>query len=270
MSGDLDIIRAFRAEDAVVDDVSQTSARAALLAHIAGSATGGRGGHRPHVRRRFVGVRIRFDVVAIALSILVVVGVGTAFLTIGSKPPHRPAMPHQAVGTKGPPVIRNFSPHPPPALPGQTACTAELTRPGVSPGGVFWPSVCQFQPLGGAGSPNGTFHASTGKVNGVSAYRFLITASGLGPNNGRSMYAVWLLQAAPRYGTAGTFRLLEPQTPQLLGVIEPGVAHDGTLAAEGSVPAELLGSDYLLLITLQHHTTATTPGRTVLRGFVSL
>jgi hypothetical protein len=120
------------------------------------------------------------------------------------------------------------------------------------------------------GSPSGTFHGNAGKVNGVNEYRFSITAVGLGPNTGASVYAVWLLQAVPRSGTLGTFRLLEPQRPRLLGVIDPGVGHDGRLAAEGSVPPALLGDDDLLLITVQPYRTAATPGRTVLRGFVSL
>jgi hypothetical protein len=127
-----------------------------------------------------------------------------------------------------------------------------------------------FQPPSPVGSPSATFHGNAGRVNGVDEYRFSITASGLGPNTGGSVYAVWLLQAAPRNGTAGTFRLLEPRRPLFLGVIEPGVGGHGRLAAEGSVPADLLGDDDLLLIALQPHRTAATPGRTVLRGFVSL
>jgi hypothetical protein len=97
----------------------------------------------------------------------------------------------------------------------------------------------------------------------------LITASGLRPNTDGDVYAVWLLQAAPRGGTVGSYRLLKPEKPRLLGVIEPGVGRDGKLAAEGSLPLSLLGSDYLLLITLQPHPSVATPGRTVLHGFVS-
>jgi hypothetical protein len=114
------------------------------------------------------------------------------------------------------------------------------------------------------------FHASSAKVDGVNQYRFLITASGLRPNTNGSSYAVWLLEAATRGGAIGTYRLLEPQRPRLLGVIEPGVGSQGKLAAEGSVPTALLGTDYLLLITLQPHRSPATPGRTVLHGFVSL
>jgi hypothetical protein len=114
------------------------------------------------------------------------------------------------------------------------------------------------------------FHASSAKVDGVNQYRFLITASGLRPNTNGSSYAVWLLEAATRGGTIGTYRLLEPQRPRLLGVIEPGVGSQGKLAAEGSVPPGLLGSDFLLLITLQPHESVAMPGRTVLHGFVSL
>jgi hypothetical protein len=278
MSGDLDLVRAFRAEDGVVDATSHEKARAALLEHIAGSASGKRDA-RPRWRSRkvFVG-RIRADMVAIALATLVVAGVGAAFLSIGSNRPQRPAQ-YVVTGPKGPPVIRNFSPRTPPTLPGQRVCTAALTRPAVAPGGLFWPTVCQspsqgpggsLQPPGPGGSPSGTFHGNVARVDGVVEYRFLITAGGLVPSTGESVYAVWLLQAAPRNGTAGTFRLLEPQRPQLLGVIEPGVGRDGKLAAEGSVPANLVGDDDLLLVTLQPHRSVATPGRTALRGFVSL
>jgi hypothetical protein len=149
-------------------------------------------------------------------------------------------------------------------------CTAELTRYDIGPGGLFWPTTCQFQSPGVGGWPHGTFHASSGKVNGVNEYRFLITASGLRANAGGSVYGVWLLEAAPRGGAIGTYRLLQPQRPRLLGLIEPGVGRDGKLAAEALMPPELLGSDYLLLITLQPHRSAATPGRTVLHGFVSL
>jgi hypothetical protein len=113
-------------------------------------------------------------------------------------------------------------------------------------------------------------HASAARVDGVNQYKFLITASGLRPNTNGSTYAVWLLEAATRGGTIGTYRLLKPQRPRLLGVIEPGVGSQGKLAAEGSVPPGLLGSDYLMLITLQPHQSNRTPGRIVLHGFVSL
>jgi hypothetical protein len=277
MSGELDLVRAFRAEDGAVDASSEEQARTALLERIAGSAGGEADARSRWSYPKGVVVRIRADVVAIALATLVVVGVGAAFLSVGTNRQPRPA--HAVAGPHGPPVIQNFSPRRPPALPGRAVCTAELTRPAVAPGGLFWPSVCQsprqgpggsVQPPSPVGSPSGTFHGSASKVNGLNEYRFSITASGLVPNTGGNAYAVWLLQATPRNGTAGTFRLLEPQRPQLLGVIEPGVDRDGHLAAEGSVPRNLLGDDDLLLITLQPHRTAATPGRTVLRGFVSL
>jgi hypothetical protein len=119
-------------------------------------------------------------------------------------------------------------------------------------------------------SPKGTFRDNVVRVDGVVEYRFSITASGLRPNEAGSAYAVWLLQAVPQGGRVGTYRLLKPQRPQLLGVIEPGVGRSGKLAGEGLVPPGLLGGNYLLLLSLQPHRSTATPGRTALRGFVSL
>jgi hypothetical protein len=205
---------------------------------------------------------------ALALAVLVVVGVGAVVLSVGTQVPQPPAQ-HAIVGAKPRLVIRNFAPGRPPALPGRTICTAQLTPPGVAPGGVFYMSVCH-EPTPGRVSPSGTFQAQAGKVNGVSQYRFLITAQGLAPNTAQSAYAVWWLQAAQTGGHVGTYRLLAPQRPHLLGLIKPGVARDGKLAAEASLPPGPLGDDILLLITLQPHPSAATPGRTVLRGFASL
>ena len=95
MSGDLDLIRAFRADDAAVDASSQNQARAALLEHIDRSATGKQGASRRWPRRRIAVLGIRADMVALALSILVVVGVGAAILRVGNKPSSRAA--HQGV-----------------------------------------------------------------------------------------------------------------------------------------------------------------------------
>jgi hypothetical protein len=139
----------------------------------------------------------------------------------------------------------------------------------VAPGGIFYMTVCKEQSAGRV-SPSGTFQANAGKVNGVGEYRFSITARGLAANTAGSVYAVWWLQAAQTGGHIGTYRLLRPQKPRLLGLIKPGVGHDGKLAAEGSLPREILGNDVLLLITLQPHSSAVTPGHTVLRAFASL
>jgi hypothetical protein len=180
-------------------------------------------------------IRIRVNMVAAALGMLVVVGVVAVFLSLGSQRPQRSGR-HPVVRRQGPLVIRNFSPGKAPALPGRTVCTGELTPRALGPGGLFYMTTCLFQSPGIGGSPHGKFQASSRKLDGVNQYRFLITASGLRPNADKSVYAVWLLQAAPRGGTVGTYRLLAPQRPRLLGVIEPGVGPDGKLAAEGTVP----------------------------------
>ena len=51
MSGELDLIRAFHAEDAVVDASSQNEARAALLEHIDGSTNSTPGKRSGWLRR---------------------------------------------------------------------------------------------------------------------------------------------------------------------------------------------------------------------------
>lgn len=267
MSADLDLIRGFRAQDGMVDATSQEDARAALLEHIAGSPAGKRAAHgRPP--RRGVFVQIRADVIMLALATLAVVGVGAAFLSIGSRRP-QPSARHAVLGATQPLVIQNFSSGKPPALPGRPVCTVRLSRPGVPPGGIFYPAVCQGQPTGGKGYPSGTFQANVNRVSGVNEYPFSITAAGLRPNTHGSVYAIWLSPAATNGGHVGTYRVLKPQTPRLLNVIEPGVARDGKLAVEGLLPHDLLNNNFLLRVTLQTNPSSTTPGRTVLRGFVS-
>jgi hypothetical protein len=225
-------------------------------------------------RRRW---RVRFPRLGATAAVLAVVIVAVVVAAIALTVRHqsstaatRPQAPasHGVVTPPQSQVIRNFSPERPPALPGRAVCTADLTRPGLAPGGLAWKYSCQSQMR--LRSPMGTFRGNVAKPGGVVEYRFSITASGLRPNTAGSVYAVWLLQAAPQGGKLGSYRLLKPQMPQLLGVIEPGVGRDGRLAAECSMPRSLLGSAYLLLITLQPHQTTASPGRTVLRGFISL
>jgi hypothetical protein len=230
-----------------VDADSQETARAVLLAHIAASQSGRRASRDWPGRWRLVG-RLRADIVAFAIAILVVVVVGAVFLGVGGERTEHVGSRHG-----GPPVIRNFSPGGPPALFGQIVCNAELMRPGVPPGS--------------RGSPTGRFQANAGEVNGVNKYPFSITATGLEPTTGGEVYGVWLLPAMRTI--VGTYQLLEPHRPQLLGVIEPGVARDGRLAAQGLVPPAELGT-YLLVITLQSQASLAAPGRTVLEGYVVL
>ena len=81
MSGELDLIRAFRAEDAVVDAGSQENARAALLEHIAASANS-------TPRKRWGRLRRPSRPMAILLVALVIAGsAAAAVLSLSSSQP---------------------------------------------------------------------------------------------------------------------------------------------------------------------------------------
>jgi hypothetical protein len=249
VSGELDLLRAFRTEDAAVDARSQDTARAALLARIdsAGPAPGRASSAR---RRRVIVGRLRAEAIALIGAVLVVVGVAAVILSVGAQRPAAPAR-HPLPKAAGPRVIRNFWPGKPPPLPGQTVCNANLAPPGALPG------------LGGRRS--GVFTANAAVIGGVNESPFSITAGGLAPNPHNSAYAVWLEPAVRT--TSGGYVIVKPIRPVLLGVIKPGVARGGRLEAEGVAPANITG-DYLLLITLERGAKPTTPGRIVLEGFV--
>ena len=78
MSGELDLIRGFRAEDAVVDASSQEMARAALLEHIAGSTNS-------TPRKRWGWLRGRSRPMVVLLAALVIAGsAAAAVFSLGS------------------------------------------------------------------------------------------------------------------------------------------------------------------------------------------
>ena len=248
MSNELDLIRAFRAEDATVDAESRGAARAALLEHIASTAPDKRVRRRGWRGRRVLPVRVRADVVAVFVSVMVVLAVAALILSAGGLRHARAPAHHRVPKASGPRVIRNYWPRIPPPL--SEPHTAALARPGAIAG------------LGG--SRSGIFTGGISVVNGVNYTPFLITAHGLPPNTRGSVYAVWLLPSVQ------TFRgnvLIKPIRPRLLGVIRPGVGRDGRLAAEGRVTADVLNNSYLVRITLQPNGCVRTPGRTVLEGF---
>lgn len=251
MSSELDLIRSFRAQDAAVDAESHEAARAALLEHIAATSPGQPGALPRRAKRRILAVRIRADAVAVLVAVLVALAVGAVILSAGRQRAARTPAHHRLPKASRPPVIRNYWPQPPPPLAGQTH-TAALARPGAIAG------------LGGSAS--GIFTTGTNVVNGVNQTPFSISAHGLAPIARRNAYAVWLLPAVKT--TSGGYVLSKPIRPRLLGVIRPGVGRDGKLAAEGQVSADVLNGTYLLRITLQFHGSATTPGRTVLEGFL--
>jgi hypothetical protein len=197
-------------------------------------------------RRRFAprpsGPRLRTDLVAVSLALAACVVVVVVFLGLGAR--HRPA---EHVGTHGLglTVIRNYAPAKLPALSGQMVCDTTL------------------QPPGGAKSPSATMVVNT---RPPTRYVFSITASGLKPNVGGSVYAVWLRPAV--LTSTGSYQVIKYDRPEFIGLIKPSVAGDGRVAAEGLLP-QAAGGAYEVVITLQPDPSAKTPGRTVLQGDIS-
>jgi hypothetical protein len=186
--------------------------------------------------------RLRADLVAVSLALAVCAVVAAVFIGAGAS--HR-LQGHGPVGAAGLPVIRNYAPGKVPALSGQMVCDGAL------------------QALGGGKSPSGTVLVNT---RPPTRYVFSVTASGLTPNVGRSVYAVWLLPAVRN--TAGSYQLIVPHKPELLGLVDPSVGGDGKLAAEGLLPQDV-GGAYEVLITLEPSPSARRPGRTVLQGDIA-
>jgi hypothetical protein len=253
MSADLELLRTFRAEDGSVDDASVHAARAALMRHIAADgrpdlAAGPARRPRPE---RGLTARIRVDLIAAALSLVVVVGVGAVVLSAGGE--HQRPSPVRLPGGHGPRVLHNLAPARPPSLPGQVLCDADLARPGAI--------------AGVGGSPSGIVVVTGAVVHGINEAPFSISATGLAPLAGAEIYAVWLLPAVDQ--TAGGYTVLKPPHPRLLGVVAPGVGPGGRLAVAGVLPADVSGA-YLVQITRQSRSATRTPGRPVLEGFAVL
>ena len=198
-----------------------------------------RGAHRRLRAWRLALPRVTARYLAVAASVLVVVGVGAVFLTAGTT--HR--LPgHVAGGATAPASLRNFSPASAPAPSGLLITSTDLT------------------PADGGKSPTGKASVYTRPPN---RYELSITASGLAPNPSGDVYAVWLSQVVDT--ASGTYH---PHAPELVGVIRPSVGRDGKLAAESLVPQDANGGAYEILITLQPAGSTKAPGRTVLRGIL--
>jgi hypothetical protein len=212
------------------------------LAHLTA-----RGAHRRRRRWRGIVPMVRLELVAVAAAVLVVVAVGVVLLTAGAG--HHPSQ--QVTTVKpGPPVVHNYFPGALPPPSGSLVCNADLEPPGTPPGiqrarhGML---IAYDKP------PTGT--------------EFTVTATGLKPNVGGDVYAVWVLAAVSL--SSGGNQVIKPERPQLLGVIKPGVGTSGKLAAQAIASANI-PSDVELLITLQPHGSLERPGRIVLSGFAPL
>jgi hypothetical protein len=191
--------------------------------------------------------RIRLELVAVAAALLVVVAVGVVLLTAGAS--HRPS--HQVTTVRhGPPAIRNYYPQTVPPPSGPLVCNADLEPPGTAPG-IQRPTHGML--IAYSVAPTGT--------------ELTLTATGLKPNAGKDVYAVWALAAVSLVPNG--YQLTRPEQPQLIGVVEPGVGSSGKLAAEAMAPTNV-PSTLELLVTLQPHGSLKRPGRIVLSGFAVL
>lgn len=206
-----------------------------------------RGAHRRRWTWRPTALRVTLGPVAVIAAVLLAVAVGVALLSAGTS--HRPS--HQVTTARpGPPVVHNYYPGALPPPSGPLVCNADLEPPGTPPGvqrGRHGMLIAYNKP------PTGS--------------EFTITATGLRPNAGGDLYAVWVLPAVSL--TPGGYQVIKPERPQLLGVIKPGVGGSGKLAAQGVAPANI-PSVLELVLTLQPHGSLNRPGRIVLSGFAAL
>ena len=69
--------------------------------------------------------------------------------------------------------------------------------------------------------------------------------------------------------TSGGYQVIKPETPQLLGVIKPGVGSSGKLAAQGVAPGNV-PPVLELVLTRQPQGSLNRLGRIVLSGFALL
>ena len=206
-----------------------------------------KGAHRRRRMWRGSLPRMRLGLVAVVAAVLIVVAVGTVLLSAGTS--QRPS--HQVTTLRhGPPVVRNYYPGALPPPSGPLVCNADLEPPGTPPGierGRHGMVIAYSKP------PTGS--------------EFTITATGLKPNAAGDVYAVWALPAVSL--TSGGYQVIKPETPQLLGVIKPGVGSSGKLAAQGVAPGNV-PPVLELVLTLQPRGSLNRLGRIVLSGFAPL
>ncbi len=187
-------------------------------------------------------VRGRGDWLAAAAALAVTVAVVAVIVIVGGD--HRGG--HRFVNRSLPAVVTNYGPRRLPALGGQRVCDTALRAPR------------------GGGSARGVVVVDT---RPPTRFVFSLTASGVAPNAGADVYAVWLVPAT-RLGS-GAYRLLAGQAPLFVGVVRPSVTRGGRVGVEGLLPQSASG-DYLLRLTRQPRPSSTAPGQVVLQGFIGL
>jgi len=191
--------------------------------------------------------RVRLGPVAVVAAVLLVVAVGAVLLSAGTS--HRPS--HQVTTVRhGPPAVHNYYPGALPPPSGPLVCNADLEPPGTPPG------IQRAR--------HGMVFAYDKPPTGS---EFTITATGLKPTAGGDVYAVWALPAVSL--PSGGYQVIKPESPQLLGVIRPGVGSSGKLAAQGVAPGNI-PPVLELVLTLQPHGSLERPGGIVLSGFAPL
>jgi hypothetical protein len=199
-----------------------------------------RGAHRPRLVTRLTPRRFSGELVAAAAVALVALVVVAVFLsTVANQRPLGQARP-TAAGHNGPVTIRNFAPDSVP----------------LPAGRMVWHHRLKRQQAGNATGIVKVYNSSPNR------HQISISASGLKPNVGTDMYAVWLLPAVRN----PSFVLMQPNVPVLVGVIKPRVGSGGRLEAEGTLPHAGGLRDFELLITLEPSMSTRTLGRYVLEG----
>lgn len=204
-----------------------------------------RGAHRRRLRSPLPPFRFGSDLIAVAASVLVVVVVAAAVLSIGTArhaPQHHTHPPTRSSPSR---VLLNMYPFRLPAPPGQLVCQSPLTAPR------------------GARSARGEVRFFSAPPTRTEMF---LTAAGLGKIGARDLYAVWVFPAVST--VSGGYVLQRSHRPKLLGVIEPPVRHGGHLAIAHLLAASTRGV-YKLVITIQPHGSLRAPGKVVLGGYIN-
>jgi hypothetical protein len=126
-------------------------------------------------------------------------------------------------------------------------------------------------------NPEDTFSLATTQTGllkpgeGPTRSTLTITATGLKPAPPGHVYEVWLAPASFTGNTTqAPLKVLPPYS--LVGVITPPISTDGQLVARAPITVDVRQTSsrqFELLITIQHHLNATTPGHAVLRAVIS-
>ena len=214
-----------------------------LEAHLATLTE--RGAHRRRLRVALPTLRFGSELIAVAASVLIVVVVAAAILSIGTARHGVHHHAHPATHTSASRVLLNQYPARLPAPPGQFICESPLHAPR---GGRSADGIVRFY-----GAP-------------PSGVEMFLTATGVRKISARDVYAVWVFPAVSTISNG--YVLQRSHRPQLVGVIESpgGVSGHLTIAR---LLSESFRGVYKLVITVQRHGSLRAPGAVVLAGFIN-